>query len=522
MPRVLTPNDAHALINLICKEATGQDPEIAVIDTSSFVSVGEKIMATGVENTLNAISIVIGRTFMAVRPYTSKFRMLEETDTALYKNRVRKISYYSRYALPSGDWNTDIFENLANGFDNGENPDNGDPRSTKSMWVQNQAIPLELNFAGMSVWQDSTTVYRDQLKVAFTDEATFNSFVAGILTEKSNDIELQREAFRRMTLISHIAGAYALSEDYPTMAVNMTSAYNEKFGTSYTSAELRTTYLKSFLEFMVSTIKLLSRKMEYRTVNFHMPYTKTIDNTEYNVLRHTPRDKQKLFLYSPLMIDAEAMVLPEIFNDNYLKIDNYEAVDYWQNFNDPAKISCKTAIPGDNGQTDTEDITIPYVIGCLFDTDAVLVNNYLEDSLATPVEARKRYYNIWWSFCRNAVSDYSENFIVLYMDDSETPPPGGKMSATDITINTVDGAGAGIIQLDNEPENTNGIAFNPALTTPFSGVEEYDAENHTVTLNVRNAVVDESKTYQLMALDINNKILDICEVTIDIDVPGEG
>lgn len=424
MARSLTPRDAHALINLVCKEATGQDPVIQAVDTSTFVSIGEKILATGVENTLNALSVVIGRTFMAVRPYTSKFGLIEQTDTALFKNRVRKISYYSRYALASGDWNTQLFTNLADGFDNGINPDgNGDAQSTPSQYIQNQAVPLELNFAGISTWQDSTTVYRDQLKVAFTDEGSFNSFVAGILTEKANDIELQREAFRRITLLNHMGAVYTLSSSYPTMKVNLTAAYNAKFGTNYSSNDLRTTYLKSFLEFMVATIKTLSRRMEYRTAAFHMPYTKTINGVEYNVLRHTPRSRQRLFLYSPLIIDAEAMVLPEIFNDNYLKIENYEPVDFWQNFNDGAAIDVTPAVPGTGGNEGTQvvgdEVQIPYVVGCLFDSDALMVNNYLEDSLATPVEARKRYYNIWWTFARNAVNDFSENFILFTMEDEE-------------------------------------------------------------------------------------------------------
>ena len=516
MARSLTPRDAHALINLICKEATGQDPEIQAVDASTFVSVGETILATGTENVLNAISIVIGRTFMAVRPYTSKFRLLEETDTGLYQNRVRKISYYSRYALASGDWNTQLFTNLANGFDNGENPDDGTPTSTKSMWVQNQAIPLELNFAGMSTWQDSTTVYRDQLKVAFADEASFNSFIAGILTEKGNDIELQREAFRRMTLLSHMAGVYALSDDYPTMAINMTTAYNTKFGTNYTSAELRTTYLKNFLEFMVSTIKQVSRRMEYRTAAFHMPYTKEIDDVEYNVLRHTPRSKQRMFLYNPLIVDAEAQVMPEIFNPSYLDLNNFEGVDYWQNFNDPASIKVKTAIPGENGQTATDTITIPYVIGCIFDADAILVNNYLEDSLATPVEARKRYYNIWWTFARNAISDYSENFVLFYMDDSGvTPTPGAKMSLTPSTITiTVDenGDGSATFTINNAPADTD-------YFTDFNDDDGFSFEGTTGTYTVEGATESSSFNDIIVAQDENHVLLDSANITVNIVVP---
>ena len=42
--------------------------------------------------------------------------------------------------------------------------------------------------------------------------------------------------------------------------------------------------------------------------------------------------------------DAEAMVLPQIFNDRYLKLDQFEKVDYWQNINEPEKIDVIPAI----------------------------------------------------------------------------------------------------------------------------------------------------------------------------------
>ena len=512
MARSLTPRDAHALINLVCKEATGQDPAIQAVDTSTFVSIGEKILATGVENTLNALSVVIGRTFMAVRPYTSKFGLIEQTDTALFKNRVRKISYYSRYALASGDWNTQLFTNLADGFDNGINPDgNGDAQSTQSMWVQNQAIPLELNFAGISTWEDSTTVYRDQLKVAFTDEGSFNSFVAGILTEKGNDIELQREAFRRITLLNHMGAVYTLSSSYPTMKVNLTAAYNAKFGTSYTSAELRTTYLKSFLEFMVATIKTLSRRMEYRTAAFHMPYTKTINGVEYNVLRHTPRARQRLFLYSPLIIDAEAMVLPEIFNDNYLKIENYEPVDFWQNFNDGAAIDVTPAVPGTGGNEGTQvvgdEVQIPYVVGCLFDSDALMVNNYLEDSLATPIEARKRYYNIWWTFARNAVNDFSENFILFTMED-EGGSGNFKLSTNAVTIEE---NGTATVTYTGVPENYTVSALTLSGTN-----DKVSIDNNTPGEIVISGVAEGGDIVVVTLLDEDNVPVDSSNIIVTV------
>ena len=208
MARTLTPIDVYAIVNAMVEEATGQQSTLQAVDTSSFIAAGETILATGYENTLNALGIVMGRTFMAVRPYDAKLRIINAKDSDLYTSRMRKISFYNRVAQPAGDWNTQLFTNLADGFDNGENPDtNAQAQSTKSMWVQNQAVPLEMNFGGVSVWQDSTTVYKYQLKQAFRSEAEFADFVAGIMTEKGNDIESQKEAYNRAVLLNGIAGA---------------------------------------------------------------------------------------------------------------------------------------------------------------------------------------------------------------------------------------------------------------------------------------------------------------------------
>lgn len=492
MPKTLTPLDCHALINEIYRAQTGMDPEILAVDTSSFVSVGETILSAGVESTLSALSMVIGKTFMAVRPYRSKFGIIEEVNDELFRLRQRKISFYSRYAMASGDWNTQLYTNFADGYSNGTNND----ESTHSMYYQNQPKVLEMNFCSFNTWQDSTIVYRDQLKTAFSNEANFADFMAGILTEKGNDIESERESFRRVTLLNRMAGNYAMSEDYPTLAFDFTAGYNEKFGTNYTGTELRTTYLKSFLEYMVATIKILSRRMEYRTTAFHIPYTKTDDNNvEYNILRHTPRDRQRLLLFSPLIVDAEAMVMPEIFNTNYLDINSqFEAVDYWQNFNTPASISVKPAIPGEDGyQHATEtNVELPYVIGALFDRDSIATVNYLEDALASYPEARKRYNTIWWTFGRGSINDYSENFILFYMSENGAgPTPGEDIARMSVTPDTItiacksDEDASTSFVISDVPENT---------TTLIDGVDDWDEnivvtttpneETHSVTVNV--------------------------------------
>ena len=64
--RQLTPMDAHGLMTMLVKEATGQAP-LEAVNSSNFVSMGEKVMGTGYENTLNALFMVLGRPVIASR-----------------------------------------------------------------------------------------------------------------------------------------------------------------------------------------------------------------------------------------------------------------------------------------------------------------------------------------------------------------------------------------------------------------------------------------------------------------------
>ena len=416
MARALTPKDAYALMNLLVKQATGQTA-IAVTDVSSFVSAGEKVLATGTENVINSLSLILNRTLVATRPYRARLDLMEQVDTGLYSSRIRKISYYAKDALPSGNFNTDLFTNFKEGYTNGQNTQ-ANPNSTKSQWEQHPPVPLEMNFAGSSTWQDCATMYEDQLQAAFRGPEEFNRFVSGYLTEHANDIESQREAWNRMNLLNKIASVYDMTAVMPGSVINLTAAFNAKFSTSYTSADLRSTYLKEFLEFFVATVKTTSRMMEHRTAKYHWSPAKVVDGVSYTLLRHTPRDRQRMYLYSPMFIDAEAMVLPEIFNDQYLSIDGYQDVDYWQTPDAGASINVTPAVVNPTtGVQEAGDPVSTYVVGMITDVDGLMTNFQAEISRSTPVEARKGYRNVWTTFLRNNMCDNTENAVIFIMED---------------------------------------------------------------------------------------------------------
>lgn len=415
-----TTKDAHALMNALVHQATGQT-NITVVDTSTFVSAGQRVLETGMENVFNSLNIVLGRLIVSNRPYKAKLTLMDAADTGVFTHRLRKVSFYTKDALASGAFNTNLFTNLKDGFTAGQNKDSeGDAQSTKSQWEQNQQPSLEMNFGNSATWQDCITLYEVQVQQAFRNEAEFAAFISGYLTEHANDIESQREAWNRMALINKIASVYDMSSDMAGSVINLTAAYNAKFGTNYTSAELRSTYLKEFLAFFVSEFKLVSERMTERSKKYHWSPA-TVEG--YSLLRHTPYDRQRVYLFSDLFTEAESLVLPQIFNPEYLDIKTqYEGVTYWQsntNDADRAKIKVTPAVTDtDTGlQKAGAAVNLDYVVGMITDVDGLMTDMQLDKTATTPLEARKLYRNTWNTFLKGVVSDNTENAIIFIMAD---------------------------------------------------------------------------------------------------------
>lgn len=406
------PKDAHAVMNSLVHQATGQN-DITVTDTSSFVNAGQIVLDTGVENVFNSLSVLIGRTIIASREYRGKFRLIARNVGDAFENRVRKISFYSRDNQASGMFNTDLYTNLAKGLD--------DDDGAGSMWEQNPAIPVEMNFFSDFVWDKSHTEYLEQIKIAFTNESDFINFVNGVMVEVQNDIESTLEARNRMVVLDRIAGQYYQAENGligTESSVNLTKAFNDEFGTSYTTDEIMNEHLTAFLEFYVARVKIDSDFLENRSTLYHDPLEKTIGNDKYYVLRHTPKARQRFIYYSPFFTKAKARVLPEIFNAQYLGDINAngEGIDYWQSIKSPSEINVTPALP--NGGEATA-VNLKLVLGMLFDEEAIMTNNKFTGAYTTPVNARHVYVNTWWHYKYGVIQDYTENCIIYYMADED-------------------------------------------------------------------------------------------------------
>ena len=423
----LTQQSAYALINSLkaqCQASTA----LTAVDTGSFISVGTSILQTGTENVLNQIGILLGERLYEARSYKGRFHLIKAQNTGLYTHRLAKGKFYPSDVLDSGDWNTNSKTNLAEGYDNGSNGGN----SMASMWSQSYPESICMNYVSSDSWQKQKTITINQLKQAFRSEAEFMNFMTAWATEWSNDVEQEQEAWNKTVLLNRIAGQYYLGTQQtpvnPECCVNLTKEFNDYFGTDYTTNELLTSYLKDFVEFFIAEFKLKSDRMTVRSKLFHLNI-KSASNKD--LLWHTPKANQKTILYSPIFARMKTMVEAEIFNPQYLQLPSGEYIEYWQAFDDEDEMTTERSaikvsnfsIPVANQSGQYEEtiidstVTIPKLIGVLFDEDAVLTDFQYEDAYSTPIEARKRYYNVWHTWLKGGINDYTSNFVIFYMAD---------------------------------------------------------------------------------------------------------
>ena len=415
---VLGVQDAYQLINAISAQSVGATG-LTATDTSSFVKVAEAIMQTGLESTMNAIGYVLGRTIFSIRPYKSKLASLER-DPERFGMITRKITYLMKGASKSNNWNTQIDgTQLADG-------------ASVDPFVINAPKAVQLCIPGAETLQTDYTVFKDQLRLAFSNESEFIRFWETISLHVMNMIELQKESKSRVVLCNFIAGKYEM-ENGQQGCRDLVYDFNVAFNTSYTREQLLTTYATDFWKFVAAEIKNDSERLSDMTV-YHHEHLDGVDP----IVRHTPKDRQKLIVYGPAFNSEKAYVFSTIFNPQYLDISATEEVTHWQSKDYPASISITPSVfNGSTGEANAGDpVSIPYVLGVLFDEEALGIMPKF-DSAGSIYNPYGEYTNMVWHWLYKSYCDYTEGAICYVLGD--LPTEDGPR------LRMISGAGVGVL-----------------------------------------------------------------------------
>lgn len=394
MANALTFNQISAVMNEIYQQATGRsDP--APVDTQSFVTQGQKALLAGMDPLLNSISQVLSRTIFSIRPYSRKFGGLE-VDEIKWGNHVRKLT------------------NADTPFENDDRYDLVDGEPGPDMFKVKKNKVLQTNFYGKEVFQfQSPTYFRDQLDVAFRGPDEFARYITMVMQNASDILEQGREGLAR-SLVCNLIGSRK-SFDNGENVVHLVTEYNE-----YTGLSLDTNTVKEpenftpFAKWCFARIRTLRDMMTERTSLFQT-------NIEgYEINRHTPLDRQKVYLLADLINHIDAEVLSSVYNEEFLRYGDHERVNFWQNPKDPYFVSVSpNGIDNQGNIISTpadEPVLVQNVVGVIFDEEAIGYTVANQWSGASPFQVRGGYYNLFHHETLNYWEDNTEKSVVLLLD----------------------------------------------------------------------------------------------------------
>ena len=381
---------AATLLNSIVSQATGK-AQITPTTTAGFVSLAQTGLLTGTDPLMNAISTVLSKTIFSVRPYNARFKGLQR-DAIQWGNHVRKIQFGS-----TGVENEDRYD-LTDGY------------SVDQQLVRKPDI-LQTNFYSYDSYQNSYTVFKDQLDASFNSVDEFTRFISGITTEVSNKLEQYRENFARMTLCNLIASTMNRGR-----VRHLLTEYATEFGIVDGNGDpdptaVLPTYMDSFTKWLFAELRVLSDRFTERSLLYQT------NVTGHDIYRHTPKEMQRLYIYSPFLAQIDARVLSAVFNPSYLNLGAREEVSFWQSIETPdtVKITPNQMNPT-NGEYALGEAVNAKVLGILMDYEAAGVTQVHEWSAPAPFNARGGYTTVWYHMDMRGWNDNTEKAIVLTLD----------------------------------------------------------------------------------------------------------
>ena len=111
-------------------------------------------------------------------------------------------------------------------------------------------------------------------------------------------------------------------------------------------------------------------------------------------------------------------MLADAYHDNYLKLTDTEAVNFWQSIETPASIQVTpTYLQADGTLTTPEDpVTVNNIFGVIFDRDAMGYTVMSTWQGVTPLNVKGGYWNQFYHFTDRYWNDFTEKGVVLLLD----------------------------------------------------------------------------------------------------------
>ena len=257
-------------------------------------------------------------------------------------------------------------------------------------------------------WQIDCSFTDVQLRESFTSAQAMNRFYSMIENRIAQSMTIYIDSLVMRTINNFMGEKLYASNG----VIDLLAGYNEGLETPLTAAAAMRS--KEFLRYAALTISLFVDRFRAPSSNFNI-----MDGDDPNVT-FTPKEFAHLVLHSDLAKAMEVYLQSDTYHDELVKIGEYETVPFWQIQGDKYQLANTSRIDIKLASNKLHTVNRNYIVGVLFDRDALGVNN--ENRRTTSAyNANGEYWTNFYKIDSNYFNDLAENGIIFVLGNGTIP-----------------------------------------------------------------------------------------------------
>lgn len=365
------------LVNDVTQEVIGTTAVLQE-DLCNVVDFGKEVADAvdgAYDNYVRSLIDHIGKVVFVDRPYAGKVPSVLK-DAWTYGSVLEKISM----ELP------EVSDNDAWKLEAGE---------TYNQDVFYKPVVTAKFYNSKTTFELPISITTEQVEEAFSSANQLNAFISMIFNTIEKALTIAFDGLIMRTINAMIARTAIDAKD--TTYVDLSDLYYVVSGSTISAS----TALQDpdFIKFASYTIKLYSSRMQN---------VSTLFNTDGKI-RFTPKDKLHIVLLDEFASASEVYLESDTFHNDLVSLPKAETVPFWQGSGKSYKFSDASYIDVD---VDGNRVKAPYVIGVMFDDEAVAVCNS-KRKVNTHFNAKGDFMNYYYKAEASYLADTSENFVVF-------------------------------------------------------------------------------------------------------------
>lgn len=374
-------------------------------DLANIVDMGKTVLDYTGQSNENFDSFIrkmidqVGKVIFVDRTYTSQAPNILKEGWE-YGSILQKVRCELQDAQDNATW--DLFNYPKAGGDNYPDPFELSPPDVQAKFY-NSKVTYEVPI----------TLTNYQLREAFRSASDMSRFVAMI----ENRIRMKRTLCNDGLIMATIANLIGrrLTGSNANTVVYLLDDYNATLDQADQLTEDEALTDAGFLRYAAATIMKYKKYLAAASLLYN----------DGAYVTFTPADKLKFITVADFAKNMETYLYSGTYHDEFVKMEGYEEVAYWQNAQD--RMAIDTYIENTD-KTEGADASIEaknsYVVAVLFDDEAAAVCNQ-NDRVTSIYNPRGEYTNYFYKWDALYMVDTLENAVVFALTDESESDEGG-------------------------------------------------------------------------------------------------